>query len=390
MTFCPSCNSTQLRPFYAVKQIPCHSVLLMESHVQAVGYPRADLQLAFCEKCGFIMNTMFDANRNEYSQSYEETQHFSTRFNSFATELATDLIERHDIRRKRILEIGCGKGEFLGLLCEQGDNHGIGIDPSCRPERLPPHWRSRIEVVNALYSREHAQFAADVIVCRHTLEHIGPTKEFLETVRDSVGDRQETVLFFEVPDIRIILKECRFWDVYYEHCSYFSLGSLARLFRACRFEIVRLERAFDDQYALIVARPSGAITEARFPQEDDIEDLNDLVNTFEREAVDVVRGWQTQVREWHAGGRRIAIWGAGSKCVAFLTTTGLSQEIATVVDINPHKQGRYLPTTGHHVCRPEELRTLQPDLVLLMNSIYRDEVQRQLDAMGVQVDVIAV
>ena len=45
-----------------------------------------------------------------------------------------------------ILEIGCGKGEFLVQICEIGDNRGVGIDPtyvrrcprSSASSRIPP------------------------------------------------------------------------------------------------------------------------------------------------------------------------------------------------------------------------------------------------------------
>jgi hypothetical protein len=61
-----------------------------------------------------------------------------------------------------------------------------------------------------------------------TLEHIAPTGDFVGAVRRAVGDDPQTVVFFQVPDVIRILKEQAFWDIYYEHCNYFSAGSLAR------------------------------------------------------------------------------------------------------------------------------------------------------------------
>ncbi|MBC8289989.1 MAG: methyltransferase domain-containing protein [Planctomycetes bacterium] len=390
LTSCPNCGGSGLRPFYSADQIPCHSVLLMETYEQAVNYPRADLRLSFCESCGFITNKFFDVSHNDYSQSYEETQHFSARFNSFAHGLVRRLIDQYDIRKKRVVEIGCGKGEFLGLLCELGDNRGVGIDPGCRPERFPPEWASRIDVIQELYSAEWAHLKADVICCRHTLEHIGPTQKFLQTIRDSIGDQDDTLVFFEVPDIRIVLEETRFWDVYYEHCSYFSLGSLARLFRSCHFEIVELQRDFDDQYALIVARPTASTTSPQLPEEDDLKDLSRLVSQFEIASQATIRSWQSRLREVHAAGWQVAVWGAGSKCVSFLTTTGLENEVCFVTDINPHKQDRFLPATGHQVTSPDDLAEQRPDVVLVMNPVYLEEIRAQLQSMNLRPELLAL
>ena len=73
---------------------------------------------------------MFDSSLQEYCQNCEESQHVSPTFTKFARELAQRWIDRYDLHNKTILEIGCGKGEFLTLICELGNNRGIGIDPT--------------------------------------------------------------------------------------------------------------------------------------------------------------------------------------------------------------------------------------------------------------------
>jgi SAM-dependent methyltransferase len=376
--------------FYRVDNIPVHSCLLMPSREAALSYPKRDLQLGWCPSCGFIQNTVFDTAVHEYSTRYEETQAFSPTFNAFARDLAQRLVDRYDLRGKEVLEIGCGKGEFLVLLCELGNNRGIGIDPGYVPARTSSPSASRIRFIQDFYSEAYAGLTADFVCCRHTLEHIHPTRRFVETVRRTIGDRTDTVVFFEVPDVGRVLKERAFWDIYYEHCSYFSAGSLARLFRSCGFELLELARAFDDQYLIVAARPGRAAAGHRFELEDDLDELAADVAAFEADHARTSKEWRERLAELQRDGRRAVLWGSGSKAVAFLTTLGLGDEIDYVIDINPFKHGMYMVGTGHRIMPPATLRERPADVVIVMNAIYLDEIRRDVAAMGVSAELLTV
>jgi SAM-dependent methyltransferase len=170
-TTCPACGGVRLTPFYEMSGAPAHSVLLMPTREAALAYPRGDIHLALCEDCGFITNTAFDPSLHEYSERYEETQGFSPTFGAFHRALAQRLIDRYDLRHKTILEIGCGKGEFLTMLCQMGDNRGVGFDPAYIPERNAAA-DDRITFIRDFYSEQYADYQADFVVCKMTLEHI--------------------------------------------------------------------------------------------------------------------------------------------------------------------------------------------------------------------------
>src|SRR5512140_3173246 len=112
-TGCPNCSGSRYETFYEVKEVPVFSVRLLETRESALGCPRGELRLAGCRECGFIWNAAFDPPANPYSSGYEATQSYSPTFDAFAGRLARGLLERHDLRGKTVLEIGCGMGEFL-------------------------------------------------------------------------------------------------------------------------------------------------------------------------------------------------------------------------------------------------------------------------------------
>jgi len=389
-TACPSCASSELRVFHRARGVPVNSCLSLETREEALGFPRGDIALSFCESCGFIFNAAFDPSLLEYSERYDPTQAFSGTFNRWHLKLAENLVEQYGLQGKRIIEIGCGKGEFLTMLCELGGNFGIGFDPAVDPERTRPPKAGEAKFVQDFYSEQYADHRGDFVCCKMTLEHIAPTASFVNTVRRAVGDDPDTVVFFQVPDVLRILEERAFWDIYYEHCNYFSAGSLARLFRQTGFSVEAVGRDYDDQYLMIDCRPTdGSESSEPLAEEDDLGQLDALVREFSGQLPKALDGWRAKVRAFRDENKRVVIWGAGSKGVAFLTTLGFGEgDVELAVDINPHRRGQFMATTGQEIVGPDQLVERRPDVVIIMNPIYREEIEADLKKLGLTPEVL--
>ncbi|MHC4075965.1 MAG: class I SAM-dependent methyltransferase [Planctomycetota bacterium] len=384
---CPACNSKGLSVFYSLNDIPVHSCLLIPSKQEALKVARGDLQLGFCRRCGFVSNSLFDPISQQFSAQYEETQGFSDCFNTFAKSLAQRLIDKYDIHKKTILEIGCGKGQFLTLMCQLGRNRGIGIDPAYVPGRNPESAEVDIDFIQDYYSEEYANLEADVICCRHTLEHISDPRQLIRKLRLAIGNRRDTLVFFELPGFMRVLNEGAFWDIYYEHCNYFTAGSLARLFRSCGFAIDDLYLDYDGQYLIVVAWPAPGPTVMSLDIENDLELLPGAIEKFRKKCSGSISHWHSSLKQMFAFGQKVVLWGSGSKAAAFLATVSLAEKIDYVVDINPFKHGKYMPGTGQEIVSPQFLNQYKPNKVVVMNPVYRDEVRRDLDCIGVKADL---
>lgn len=387
---CPSCGSRGMEVFFQLEGVPTNSCVLLGSREEALGYPRGNIEMAFCPACGFISNMAFDAGLTEYSGRYEETQGFSETFNGFHRKLAERLIEHYDLHGKNVLEIGCGKGEFITLLAELGDNRGVGFDPSYHEERSPAAITERIKFIKDFYSEKYSDYEADFVCCKMTLEHIHPTSQFVSTVRRAIGDRHDTVVFFQIPEVMRIVRDCAFEDIYYEHCSYFSPGSVGRLFRRSGFDVLNLDTEYAGQYLTVEARPARGVPAPPLGQEDDLALLGRCVAEFPGKCRNKLDEWRRYVLEAGGRGRKIVLWGSGSKGVSFLTTLGVGDRLEFVVDINPFRHGYYMPTTGQRIVAPAFLKEYQPDVVIIMNAVYRHEITRDLDRMSLRPEILAL
>ena len=387
---CPNCGSNHATIFHEVNQVPVHSVLLMPTRDDALNFLKRDILLAHCDNCDFVWNAIFDPEVHSYSEHYEETQGFSPTFNEFHNQLADKLITRYDLHEKNIMEIGCGKGEFLTLLCEKGNNRGIGIDPAYIDERNVSPAKERIQFIKDFYSEKYHDLKADFICCKMTLEHISNTTEFLQTLRKGIGNQRDTFIFFQVPDATRVFKECAFWDIYYEHCSYFSPKSLAYVFEHNGFEVTDVWTGYDDQYLMIEARPSSKAVDNSYSSGHRLFAISDVIPSFEKSYCSNRERWDNYLKTLNEEGEKIVIWGSGSKGVAFLTSLKNQHLIQYGVDINPFKFGTFLAGTGQEIVGPDFLKIYQPDIIIVMNPIYMDEIENDLLKMNLSPDLVPV
>jgi hypothetical protein len=300
------------------------------------------MELMRCENCGHLFNRSYDNDIVDYEADYDSSQMFSPRFRRYAEELADRLIKTYNLYQKHIVEIGGGRGEFLRIICNRGDNRGVSFDRSFHPDPgddVPANLR----FVRDYYSAKYASEPADLILCRQVLEHIWKPRSLVGTVRQAVGDRKDSVIYFEVPNGEFILHEQMFWEIIYQHPSYFTKGSLARLFTMHGFQIRDIDESFGGQFLAIEA---SAPAENAFPDGDSVS-RNTSATEELGQALDAmfsarVVNWQAQLGQLQEKRKRVVAWGAGAKATTFLNIVDpAGSVISHVIDINPRKAGRF-------------------------------------------------
>ena len=389
---CWSCGESTPAVIYEVAGVPTHCGLLLRSRAEALRVPAGELSLVYCHSCGFVHNQAFDPALVRYSADYNETQSFSQVFNQFQRSIAERLVADNRLHGKRILEIGCGRGEFLSLLCQLGDNKGTGFDPAYSNNRIAVPDGVTIGFVDSFFTEASAEVDADFICCNMTLEHIANPREFIAIIRKALLKNPSAVVFFLLPDAARIFREAAFWDIYYEHCNYFTRKSLDKLLQCCGLRVIRLEHEFENEYLSVLAASlqevGGEVGNAeatgvhpREPANADAEDAD--LASFSARCAEKLSFWRDRLRTSNQESRKVAIWGGGSKAVGFLTALAPAAEVAYVIDINPARQGTFSPKTGHPILAPEHLRKNPPGVVIVMNPIYREEIARTIEDFGI-------
>lgn len=374
-----------------IDQVPVYCNVLWPDKHKAVSAACGDMALAFCMDCAHLFNTVFDQGLTDYTAEYDNSLHYSPLFNQYAEQLATSLVRRHALYGKRIVEIGCGKGDFLRMLSLTWGNRGFGFDRSFDPGRANVSNGDKLQYFRDFYNADYARLCnPDFLCCRHVLEHIEEPRDFLRSLHASLDGRTNVSFYCEVPNGLFTLKDLGIWDLIYEHCGYFSQSSLSRAFSLSGFDVVAADESFGGQFIWVEARPAEGRSRIGTAPHPTVEDVRQYADSFAAQYRATVDAWRDRLVRIAEDGRRAVVWGAGSKGVTFLNTVGLNAGIDFIVDVNPHKQGRYVAGTGQQVISPEALRDVGATNVIVMNPMYLGEVTAAILAMGLDLQVASV
>lgn len=381
---CPICRSVKTSKFIYRKRVPVHQNLVLFFQRDARDITRGELLLCVCETCGFVFNSRFDGAKLCYGQNYINTQTHSPYFSQYVHDIINYLVRKRQTRHKKIIEVGCGDGSFLKALCQSGDNRGIGYDPSY-VESENDDTNGRVRFKKEFYGSRSLDMACDVVICRHTIEHTCDPLSLLLTIRKTMEKSLRARVFLETPCLEWILKNQVFWDFFYEHCSYFTKQSLTTAFEIAGFEIESIRNVFQGQYLWLEAKLSDKQGRGLkiFPAR-----ISVLTGKFAEKESSLIQNWKKRLGELHSAGE-VAIWGAGAKGVTFVNLIDpRCRLINCVVDLNPNKQGGFVPGTGHPIVSYFDLPKRKVATAILMNPNYREENRKLLLKAGIKLNFV--
>lgn len=342
---------------YRVNQLPIFQNLMYDSESAAIACPKGDVCLVENLETGLVYNAAFRPELMVYDTHYQNEQALSSLFQIHLESVAE--IVRRTIGQHKLVEVGCGKGYFLEMLSERG--FGInGFDPTYEGTnpRIARHY----------FESKNGTIAKGLIL-RHVLEHIQNPYNFLTRLKEN--NAGGGLIYIEVPCFDWICTHRAWFDVYYEHVNYFRITDFHRMFD----RVIESGRLFGDQYIYIVA-DLASLKSPKYDEHDRANFPQDFLSRLEAQNI--------------TKQNKIAVWGGASKGVIFtLLKSRVGETVDIVIDINPAKQGKYLPASGLRVYSPKDGLARLPDgsTLFVMNSNYLEEIKKMSNNLFLYVSV---
>lgn len=335
----------QKKLLYQLDRLPIFQNRLFTTEAEAKGCRTGDMRLVEDQRTGLVYNAAFCPDLMQYDAHYQNEQAVSPFFKQHLNAVL-HILDRC-LGKESLVEIGCGKGFFLEMLVEKGFNI-TGFDPAY--EGHNPRIKNQ-------YFNPGVGIKAKGLILRHVLEHLENPFQFLLQLKEANGGGG--IIYIEVPCFDWICQHRAWFDIFYEHANYFRMTDFERMF----VTVIEGGKLFGGQYLYIVAELSSL----RQPK----------IDTSDR-VIFPAKFTQNLFRHERRDNQKTAIWGGASKGVVFaLLKERTGQPVSTVIDINPAKQGRYLPVTGLLVQSPAEGMAVLPQgsIVYVMNSNYLAEIK---------------
>jgi hypothetical protein len=321
-----------------------------------------DVELVQSSISGLVHNRNFDPSLVKYDADYQNEQACSVAFRCHLDHVLGIVLP--DLGHDKVgVEIGCGKGHFLELLCNAGANV-TGFDPA--------YEGSNSRVVKKYFGEESIITPPDYVILRHVLEHLPNPWSFLTQLGTQC--KVKTKIYIEVPCFEWIVEHQAFYDIFYEHVNYFTLNVLRRAFDL----VTKSGNFFGGQYLFLVADLSTFRAPERYAG-----------RRFGK--LDMNRYLHTLLRMRSGSSGKTFIWGAGAKGITLSNIFRRNAiPIDAIIDINPAKQGMFAGGSGLPIIGPD---AAMPQIggadVFVMNPVYLSEIHSSLSDMSVNLISVA-
>ena len=333
---------------------------------QLEGEEGMDLTAVECPGCGLVQLT---GDPVPYYMDVIRATGVSGEMRAFRREQFRHWVEDHGLRGSRVIELGCGEGDYLALMEEAGGEawgmeHGAEALTAARAAGrrvIAGHLDdSPLEVPGAPYAG---------FFCMNYLEHMPLPAEYLRRAARFLTEDAWGLV--EVPSFEMIRRKDMYAEFIQDHLSYFTEESFRFLLNGSGFEVVSLEEIWYGYIlsAVVRRRRSRAFT----GMEKKLEELRQQVRAY--------------LNRQKVAGKRVAAWGAGHQALVNLALLEMGDALECVIDSAPFKQDRYTPATHIPVVSPAILNAGGIDTVIVMAGGYNDEIRGILEREYPRVEI---
>lgn len=383
MNNCAVCDHAEIEDFLTLRNMPTTVGAVWTDRAEAKNAPCADIVLSICRYCGCIANRAWTEELVSFVPGYEISLHHSGVYRRFIDETVRHLVDHFDLRKKQIIDVGCGQGYFLDQLCRVGKNDGFGFDPSVDQEQTHQIGTNTVRYIRGYYDERWSHLSPDFVCCRHVLQSSVDPKTFLRSIASAAGDRK-TGYYFELPNAEYVFNPAIHWDIMFEYHFFFTPASLVTAFGLSGYDVMRSEACYaNGQYLALEARRRPTDTPMKGIDQDGIAKMLDEIRVFGRVFSERLAAWRHKLARFESEGKKLLGWGAGGRGITFLCSLDVHGQIPYVVDINPSRQGGFLPRTGQEIVPPEFVKEYRPDVIIVTNPTYLEEIAAEVSAMGV-------
>ncbi len=309
------------------------------------------LDIIVCEACGVvqILNPAVP-----YFREVIRASGYSEEMRVHRHEQFSRLIEKYDLEGKKILEVGCGRGENLEIL-DTLEISAIGVEFG--PEAIQHVHASGLSAVQMFFETGDEVVPGglfDSFIFLNFLEHLPHPRTIFRGIRNNL--QEDAIGLVEVPNFDMILEKSLYTEFIADHLFYFSQASLENTLRSNGFEVLECGETWH-RYTLtaVVKKRRGVVFFHMAELKAKLEVR--LKKFFDEHPKDGV-----------------AIWGAGHQALTVMAMAALKGRVRYVVDSAPFKQGRYTPGTHIPIVSPDTFFEDSLSAVLVIAGSYTNEV----------------
>lgn len=348
--FCRVCGQPLIdEPLIKLENMPA-SAQSLPSEEELINDKPIEMMLFQCSGCGVVQH---NSEPVSYYREVIRATAVSSEMSLFRREQFKRWVSKYDLVTKKVLEVGCGRGEYMQIMQETGvDLYGLeyGDDSFefCKARNLS------VEKGFADEGRQLENAPFDAFYILNFMEHMPDISCNLRTISTNLTD--ESVGLVEVPNFDMILKENMFSEVITDYLFYFTESSLRNTMELNGFEVISSQKVWSD-YILsmeVRKRPKLDLSGFSSSQEQLTQELNEFIKQFPEKTV--------------------VVWGAGHQSLAILAMAQLTNKVAFVVDSAEFKQNKYTPASHLPIYPPNMLKNSSIEAAIIIAGGFSDEI----------------